>query len=105
MHTPGHAGGTAFRKSAVGKAFYDFYGENLFRTDLSVSLGPLRARGSLLDHSGKVRRVRETMQHGFLGLIRRSTFLMERPPRIRSWATAVSLMATWSWLTEIATSQ
>jgi arginine decarboxylase len=38
----------------VGKAFYDFYGENLFRTDLSVSLGPLRALGSLLDHSGKV---------------------------------------------------
>lgn len=55
MHTPGHAGGTAFRKSAVGRAFYDFYGENLFRTDLSVSLGPLRALGSLLDHSGKVR--------------------------------------------------
>jgi arginine decarboxylase len=54
MHTPGHAGGTAFRKSVVGKAFYDFYGENLFRTDLSVSLGPLRALGSLLDHSGKV---------------------------------------------------
>jgi arginine decarboxylase len=54
MHTPGHAGGTAFRKSAIGRAFYDFYGENLFRTDLSVSLGPLRALGSLLDHSGKV---------------------------------------------------
>jgi len=54
MHTPGHAGGTAFRKSVVGKAFYDFYGENLVRTDLSVSLGPLRALGSLLDHSGKV---------------------------------------------------
>jgi arginine decarboxylase len=51
MHTPGHAGGTAFRKTAVGKAFYDFYGENLFRTDLSVSVGEL---GSLLDHSGRV---------------------------------------------------
>ncbi len=50
-HTPGHAGGTAFRKSQVGKAFYDFYGENLFRTDLSVSVGEL---GSLLDHSGAV---------------------------------------------------
>ena len=36
MHTPGHAGGTAFRKTPVGKAFYDFYGENIFRTDLSV---------------------------------------------------------------------
>ena len=51
MHTPGHAGGTAFRKTAVGKAFYDFYGENLFRSDLSVSVGEL---GSLLDHSGRV---------------------------------------------------
>jgi arginine decarboxylase len=50
-HTPGHAGGTAFRKSQVGKAFYDFYGENLFRTDLSVSVGEL---GSLLDHSGAI---------------------------------------------------
>jgi arginine decarboxylase len=51
MHTPGHAGGAAFRKTPVGKAFYDFYGENLFRTDLSVSVAEL---GSLLDHSGPV---------------------------------------------------
>jgi arginine decarboxylase len=51
MHTPGHAGGAAFRKTPVGQAFYDFYGENLFRTDLSVSVGEL---GSLLDHSGPV---------------------------------------------------
>jgi len=51
MHTPGHAGGAAFRKSAVGKAFYDFYGENLFRTDISVSVSEV---GSLLDHSGPV---------------------------------------------------
>ena len=43
--------GTAFRKSQVGKAFYDFYGETLFRTDLSVSVAEL---GSLLDHSGVV---------------------------------------------------
>ena len=50
-HTPGHAGGTAFRKSQIGKAFYDFYGETLFRTDLSVSVAEL---GSLLDHSGVV---------------------------------------------------
>ncbi|HTU78419.1 MAG TPA: Orn/Lys/Arg decarboxylase N-terminal domain-containing protein [Solirubrobacteraceae bacterium] len=55
MHTPGHAGGTAFRKTPVGKAFYDFYGENLFRTDLAVALGPLRELGSLLDHSGRVK--------------------------------------------------
>ena len=54
MHTPGHAGGTAFRKTPVGKAFYDFYGENIFRTDLSVALGPVLELGSLLDHSGRV---------------------------------------------------
>ncbi len=50
-HTPGHAGGTAFRKSQVSNAFYDFYGETLFRTDLSASVGEL---GSLLDHSGAI---------------------------------------------------
>ena len=48
-HTPGHAGGTAFLKSPVGKAFYDFFGENMLRSDLSISVGEV---GSLLDHSG-----------------------------------------------------
>ena len=38
-HTPGHAGGTAFLKSPVGKEFFRFFGEQLFRSDLSVSLG------------------------------------------------------------------
>lgn len=50
-HTPGHAGGAAFRKSAVGREFFDYYGEPLFRNDLSISVGEL---GSLLDHSGKI---------------------------------------------------
>ena len=40
-HTPGHTGGTAFLKHPAGRAFYDFYGENLFRTDLSISVGAL----------------------------------------------------------------
>jgi arginine decarboxylase len=48
-HTPGHAGGTAFRKSPAGRMFYTFFGEQLFRSDLSISVGEL---GSLLDHSG-----------------------------------------------------
>ena len=48
-HTPGHAGGTAFRKSPAGRLFFDFFGEQLFRSDLSISVGEL---GSLLDHSG-----------------------------------------------------
>jgi len=50
-HTPGHTGGTAFMKTAVGKAFLTFYGEQLLRSDLSVSVGDV---GSLNDHSGPV---------------------------------------------------
>ncbi|MEB0147060.1 Orn/Lys/Arg decarboxylase N-terminal domain-containing protein [Pseudomonas sp. CCC2.2] len=50
-HTPGHTGGTAFLRSTVGRAFFDFFGENLFRSDLSISVGEL---GSLLDHSGPI---------------------------------------------------
>src|SRR5882672_5187057 len=50
-HTPGHTGGTAFMKTAVGRAFLGFYGEQMLRSDLSVSVGSL---GSLNDHSGPV---------------------------------------------------
>jgi lysine decarboxylase/arginine decarboxylase len=50
-HTPGHAGGIAFLKSPAGRAFHSFFGEQLFRSDLSISVGEL---GSLLDHSGPV---------------------------------------------------
>lgn len=50
-HTPGHAGGTAFRKSPAGRIFFNFFGDQLFRSDLSVSVEEL---GSLLDHSGPV---------------------------------------------------
>ncbi len=50
-HTPGHAGGTAFRKSPGGRIFHKFFGEQLFRSDLSISVGEL---GSLLDHSGPI---------------------------------------------------
>src|SRR5579871_818493 len=50
-HTPGHAGGTAFLKSPAGRAFFDYFGENMLRSDLSISVGEL---GSLLDHSGPI---------------------------------------------------
>lgn len=50
-HTPGHTGGTAFLRSPVGRMFHDYFGENLFRSDLSISVGAL---GSLLDHSGPI---------------------------------------------------
>ncbi|ACH63785.1 ornithine decarboxylase SpeF [Aliivibrio fischeri] len=41
---PGHQGGQFFRKHPAGKQFYDFFGENLFRSDLcnaDVALGDL----------------------------------------------------------------
>ncbi len=50
-HTPGHTGGTAFQKSPSGRLFYDYFGEAMFRSDLSVSVGEL---GSLLDHTGPI---------------------------------------------------
>jgi arginine decarboxylase len=50
-HTPGHGGGIGFRKSPVGQLFYEFFGENTLRSDVSVSVGSL---GSLLDHTGPI---------------------------------------------------
>jgi arginine decarboxylase len=50
-HTPGHTGGTAFLKSPIGRIFFDYFGENLLRSDLSISVGSL---GSLLDHTGPI---------------------------------------------------
>ncbi len=41
----------AFLKSPVGRVFYDYFGENLLRSDLSISVGEL---GSLLDHTGPI---------------------------------------------------
>jgi arginine decarboxylase len=50
-HTPGHMGGLAFLRHPAGIACHKFFGENLFRSDLSVSVSDL---GSLLDHTGVV---------------------------------------------------
>ncbi|QZT38035.1 hypothetical protein K5X82_03825 [Halosquirtibacter xylanolyticus] len=55
-HTPGHMGGEGFLKSPSGTAFYNFYGENTMRSDLSISVPEL---GSLLDHSGVVKEAEE----------------------------------------------
>ncbi|WP_213959861.1 MULTISPECIES: Orn/Lys/Arg decarboxylase N-terminal domain-containing protein [unclassified Variovorax] len=49
--TPGHLGGTAFLKTPVSKVFFDYFGENMFRSDLSIGMA---AVGSLLDHSGPI---------------------------------------------------
>ncbi|MBD2898411.1 Biodegradative arginine decarboxylase [Actinomadura sp. RB99] len=50
-HTPAHAGGVAFLKTGVGRAFFDYFGEHLLRTDLSISVTDL---GSPLEHTGPI---------------------------------------------------
>ena len=46
---PGHQGGQFFARHPAGRAFYDFYGENLFRSDLCNADVKL---GDLLIHEG-----------------------------------------------------
>lgn len=46
---PGHNGGMYFRKSPIGRAFFEFMGENVFRTDLCNADVEL---GDLLIHEG-----------------------------------------------------
>ncbi|WP_291943042.1 arginine decarboxylase [Cetobacterium sp.] len=46
---PGHQGGVGFTKTALGKRFFNFYDENLFRTDTGIERTCI---GSLLDHTG-----------------------------------------------------
>mgnify|MGYP006172068731 CR=1 FL=1 len=50
-HTPGHGGGVAYRKSPVGQAFHQFFGENMLRADVCNAVDEL---GQLLDHTGPV---------------------------------------------------
>lgn len=47
--TPGHMAGTAYQKSPIGCLFYDFFGGNTLKADVSISVTEL---GSLLDHTG-----------------------------------------------------
>ena len=60
--TPGHLGGAAFQKTALGAAFYDFFGQNIFLADLSISIEEL---GSLLDHSGPQREAEDLIADTF----------------------------------------
>ncbi|MFI9241446.1 Orn/Lys/Arg decarboxylase N-terminal domain-containing protein [Streptomyces sp. NPDC053086] len=50
-HTPAHSGGVAFLKSPAGRAFHDYFGERLLRSDLSISV---EALGSLFEHTGPI---------------------------------------------------
>ena len=52
----------AYRKSPVGQAFHQFFGENTLRSDLSVSVPEL---GSLLDHTGPLAAAEERAARNF----------------------------------------
>lgn len=49
---PGHQGGAFFRKHPAGRQFYEFYGENLFRSDMCNADVRL---GDLLIHEGSAK--------------------------------------------------
>ena len=53
---PGHNGGMYFRKSPVGRAFFEYLGENVFRMDLCNADIEL---GDLLIHAGPARKAEE----------------------------------------------
>ncbi len=55
-------GGTAFQKSPVGSIFYDFFGSNTMKSDISISVSEL---GSLLDHSGPHKEAEEYIARVF----------------------------------------
>ena len=50
---PGHNGGMFYRRSPVGRVFYEYLGETVFRTDLDNSVVEL---GDMLVHEGPARK-------------------------------------------------
>ncbi|MEI4283613.1 ornithine decarboxylase [Tetragenococcus halophilus] len=59
---PGHQGGQYFRKSPAGREFYNFYGENLFRSDICNADVDL---GDLLIHEGPAMDAEKHAAHVF----------------------------------------
>ncbi|MBS9432690.1 Orn/Lys/Arg decarboxylase N-terminal domain-containing protein [Photorhabdus hainanensis] len=53
---PGHQGGVALTKTAAGRELINFFGENLFRSDIGIERKIL---GSLLDHTGAIKESEE----------------------------------------------
>lgn len=61
-HTPGHAGGFSVKNSPWVKDFYEFFGHNMFASDLSVSVPAL---DSLLDPKGVIKEAQELAARAF----------------------------------------
>ena len=61
-HTPGHASGYSLKNSSWVKDYYEFFGANLFRSDVSVSVPML---DSLLHPSGVIKEAQELAARAF----------------------------------------
>jgi arginine/lysine/ornithine decarboxylase len=61
-HTPGHASGNSVKNSPYLKDFYEFFGENLFASDVSVSVPEL---DSLLHPGGVIKEAQELAARAF----------------------------------------
>lgn len=61
-HTPGHASGNSAKNSPYVRDFYDFFGENLFTSDVSVSVPEL---DSLLHPEGVIKEAQEQAARAF----------------------------------------
>ena len=59
---PGHNGGMFYRRSPVGRVFYEYLGETVFRTDLDNSVVEL---GDLLVHEGPAREAEDAAAEVF----------------------------------------
>ncbi|GAB7198798.1 hypothetical protein OS12_02390 [Dickeya oryzae] len=53
---PGHQGGSFFRKHPAGRQFFEFYGENMFRSDICNADVKL---GDLLIHEGAAKKAQK----------------------------------------------
>lgn len=61
-HTPGHASGNSVKNSPYVKDYYEFFGENLFKSDVSVSVPEL---DSLLHPTGVIQEAQELAARAF----------------------------------------
>jgi len=61
-HTPGHASGYSVKNSPWVKGYYEFFGPNLFKSDVSVSVPML---DSLLSPTGVIREAQELAARAF----------------------------------------
>lgn len=61
-HTPGHSGGASFRNSPYISDFYQFFGRNVFVSDLSVSVDSL---GSLTEGTNMIGKSQDAAAYTF----------------------------------------